>query len=234
MQGSAYYREKLSAGALERCYEVGSARIQRYLRAEMDFVVAHLRPDQVVLDLGCGYGRTLPALAGAARLVVGIDTSPDSLALAGARLRQLSNVLLACMDAIQIAFADESFDAVVCVQNGIAAFNVDQRALVTEAWRVLKPGGLAMFSSYSDRFWDDRLAWFEAQAEAGLIGSIDRQRSGGGIIVCSDGLRLGAVRPAEFATLAAGLDATVESVEVDGSCWFHLLCKPTRPEPGPP
>jgi len=226
MERGSYYREKLAGEALERCYQVGSARVQRYLRAEMDFVVAHVHPGDVVLDLGCGYGRTLADLAGAARLVVGIDTSPESLALAAARLRSLPNLLLACMDAARLAFVDATFDVVVCVQNGIAAFGVDRRALVHEAWRVLRPGGLAIFSSYSDKFWDDRLAWFEAQAAAGLIGSIDRRRSGGGVIVCSDGLVLGAVRPEEFAPLVAGLDAEVASVEVDGSCWFHLLRRP--------
>jgi 2-polyprenyl-6-hydroxyphenyl methylase/3-demethylubiquinone-9 3-methyltransferase len=80
-----------------------------------------------------------------------------------------------------------------------------------------------MFSSYSERFWEERLAWFEAQAAAGLIGAIDRERTGDGVIVCRDGLTLGAVGPDEFAELALGLEAELESVEVDESCWFHLL-----------
>jgi SAM-dependent methyltransferase len=223
---SGYYDRKLAASSLERVYELAPPRVQQYLRAEVDFAVGRLGPTAVVLDLGCGYGRTLPDLARAAAFVVAIDTSESSLALARARLSGLTNVLLARMDASRLAFADGSFDAVVCIQNGISAFHVDQRLVVCEALRVLRPGGVAMFSSYSDQFWEHRLAWFEAQAAAGLIGEIDPERTGEGVIVCTDGLTLTTVRPAEFATLVAGLDPRWETIEVDGSSRFYVLQKP--------
>jgi len=223
---SSYYDRKLAARSLERCYELASPRVQQYLRAEVEFVVGRLRATDVALDLGCGYGRTLPVLARAAAFVVGIDTSELSLALARERLAGLANCLLARMDASSLAFVDGSFDAVVCIQNGISAFHVDQRELMRESLRVLKPGGAAMFSSYSDRFWKHRLAWFEAQAAAGLIGEIDAERTGDGVIVCTDGLTLTTVRPADFADLIAGLDVQAESTEVDESLWFYTLRKP--------
>jgi SAM-dependent methyltransferase len=223
---SGYYDKKLAASSLEHCYQLAPPRVQQYLRAEVDFVAGRLRPTDVVLDLGCGYGRTLPDLARAAAFVVGIDTSEPSLALARERLGAFSNVLLAKMDASRLAFVDGSFDAVICIQNGISAFHVDQRELVREALRVLKPDGTAMFSSYSDRFWEHRLAWFEAQASAGLIGEIDRRRTGNGVITCTDGLTLTAVEQAEFTGLIAGLDAEVESTEVDESSWFYVLRRP--------
>lgn len=90
-----YYKQKLSASALERCYEIASPRVQQYLRAEMAFVVGRLRKTDVVLDLGCGYGRTLPDLVRAAAVVVGIDTSDASLALARERLSAFRSCLLA-------------------------------------------------------------------------------------------------------------------------------------------
>ncbi len=222
---SGYYDKELAASSLERCYELAPPRVQQYLRAEVDFVVSRLRLTDLVLDLGCGYGRTLPDLARAAAFVVGIDTSEPSLALARERLGAYPNVLLTRMNASDLAFVDGSFDAVVCVQNGISAFHNDQRELVREALRVLKAGGTAVFSSYSDRFWEHRLAWFEAQAAEGLIGGIDRQRTGNGVIVCADGLTLTAVGPAEFAGLIAGLGAELESTEVDESSWCYVLRK---------
>lgn len=158
--------------------------------------------------------------------MVGIDTSESSLPLARERLGGLANCLLARMDASSLAFVDGSFDAVVCIQNGISAFHVDQRELIRESLRVLKPGGAAMFCSYSDRFWKHRPACFEAQAAAGFIGEIDAERTGDGVIVCTDGLTLTTVRPAEFADLIAGLDVQAESTEVDESSWFYMLRKP--------
>ena len=227
-----YYSTRLAGEALERCYALGSARVQQYLNAEIGFVVARLATSQLLLDLGCGYGRTLAQFAARAAFVVGIDTAEASLALARRRLALLPNVLLARMDASDLAFSEDSFDAVTCIQNGIAAFGVEQRSLVCEALRVLKPGGCAMFSSYSERFWEERLAWFEAQAAAGLIGEIDRRRTGAGVIVCLDGLTLDAVGPRKFADLARGLEAEPESIEVDESCWFHLFRKPVREAQG--
>ncbi|MGO8683280.1 MAG: class I SAM-dependent methyltransferase [Thermoleophilia bacterium] len=223
---SGYYDSKLAGSSLERVYELAPPRVQRYLRAEVEFVVARLRRSDLVLDLGCGYGRTLPELARCAACVVGIDTSGPSLALARERLGECANVLLARMDASSLAFADGSFHVVVCIQNGIAAFHVDQRKLIRESLRVLKPGGTALFSSYADRFWKQRLGWFERQAAAGLIGEIDPVRSGDGVIVCRDGLTLTTIRPAEFATLAANLNVPWETIEVDGSSQFYVLEKP--------
>lgn len=221
-----YYKQKLSASALSRCYEIASPRVQQYLRAEMEFVAGRLRHTDVVLDLGSGYGRTLPDLVRVAAIVVGIDTSDASLALARERLSAFRSCLLARMDASALAFVDGTFDAVVCIQNGMCAFRVDKQLLVRESLRVLRPGGVAMFSVYADRFWEHRLTWFEAQAEAGLIGPIDRERTRDGVIVCADGLTLTTVRPDEFSALVAGLDVQLESIEVDGSSQFYVLKKP--------
>jgi SAM-dependent methyltransferase len=137
----------------------------------------------------------------------------------------MRNCLLACMDASRLAFATGSFDAVVCIQNGLAAFHVDRRQVVREALRVARRGGQVFFSTYSDRFWEHRLAWFARQAEAGLIGEIDYEHTSGGTIVCRDGFEASTVRPAEFTALLDGLDVALAVVEVDESSLFYVLVK---------
>ena len=69
------------------------------------------------------------------------------------------------------------FDAVVCLQNGISAFHVDPERLIGESLRVTKPGGTVFLSSYSDRFWAYRLAWFKLQEAEGLVGEIDYEKN---------------------------------------------------------
>jgi len=221
MQG--YYAERLAAEALEHCYELAPARVQQYLHAEVDFVVRQLHPTDQVLDLGCGYGRTLPSLAQAARYVVRIDTSLTSLRTATGRLRAARNCAVACMDAIRLGFADESFDCVACIQNGISAFHLDRKELIREACRVLRVGGAAFFSTYAEGFWQHRLDWFERQAAAGLIGEIDRTQTRNGRIVCTDGFTSETVRPDEFSALAGGLQLEVETFEVDASARFYMV-----------
>lgn len=174
----------------------------------------------VVLELGCGYGRVLGALAEKAAGVVGIDSSASSLGLAAETLGGFSDRRVLAMDAVSLGFADASFDMVVCIQNGISAFKVDQRDLIRESVRVAKPGGIVLFSTYSERFWNDRLEWFELQAAHGLIGEIDREQTRDGNIVCRDGFKATTVGPDDFLALCSSLGIVPRIVEVDGSSLF--------------
>ncbi|MFH1011055.1 MAG: class I SAM-dependent methyltransferase [bacterium] len=219
---SDYYADRLSAERLKRCYEIASPRVQQYLEAETDFVLEKIRPSDIVLELGCGYGRVLARLAKKAHRVVGIDTSLASLQLARDELRGFSNCYLAAMDAVRLGFRDKAFDVVICIQNGISAFFVNQRALIRESIRVAKSGGIVLFSSYSEKFWNDRLEWFERQSEAGLLGEIDYERTRDGVIVCKDGFTATTVRPDESLSLTADLSAAVRIIEVDES---SLVCE---------
>ena len=220
---TGYYEEKLAAENLKRCYEIAPPRIRQYLDAEVDEILAKIRPGSYVLEMGCGYGRIMPALAGKAEFVTGIDTSIESLKLAGEMLRPIDNCLLVAADALDMCFKDNSFDVVACIQNGVSAFHVDQQELIREAVRVTKPGGVALFSSYSDKFWQDRLRWFELQANEGLLGEIDYTQTGDGVIVCEDGFTATTVAPEEFQDLTEGLNAYVRIYEVDRSSTFCEL-----------
>ena len=217
---SNYYSQKLTAERLRLCYEVAPPRVKRYLEAEIAFVLERLPPSSLVLELGCGYGRVLRRLAAKSKTVVGIDTSLASLTLARETMGNGKEYHLVRMDAADLGFRDGQFDAVVCIQNGISAFKVDQRKLIREAVRVARSGGRVLFSSYAERFWEARLDWFEIQAEHGLIGEIDYGATGDGVIVGKDGFRATTVGPDEFRTLTSHLSVTPRIVEVDSSSIF--------------
>ena len=217
---SEYYSHKLSAMRLKQVYEVAPVRVRQYLDAEMNHVLEKVRPGDLVIELGCGYGRILPKLTEKAGWVVGIDTSAPSLELAQQTLGAASDCSLSRMDAVKLGFHDRAFDCVVCIQNGISAFHVDQRTLITESLRVTRAGGVVLFSSYSEKFWKQRLEWFELQSQAGLLGEIDYDRTKDGVIVCRDGFTATTVDANDFRALTAGLNADVRIVEVDESSLF--------------
>lgn len=223
-----YYRERLCGGRLRRCYEIAPPRVRQYLEAEIDHVRSRLGSMDAVLELGCGYGRVALRLAEWASRVVGIDTAGESLALARSLAGPASRCEFRTMDALRLDFPAGEFDAVVCVQNGICAFGVDPEALVREAIRVTRPGGLALFSTYSERFWPHRLEWFEAQAAAGLIGPLDRAACRDGVIVCTDGFHAGMLSPGELRDLCSRVGAQAEVTEVDGSSVFCEIHVPGR------
>jgi len=94
-----------------------------------------------ILDVGVGTGLSLSDYARSTR-ICGVDISEPMLRRAQARVRALglNNVeTLAVMDAKNLAFADDSFDAVVA-QYVITAVP-DPEATLDDFVRVLKPGG---------------------------------------------------------------------------------------------
>lgn len=222
---TGYYDKKLSAQRLRKCYEIAPPRVQQYFQRELDFVLDHIKPGDTVLDLGCGYGRTLPALSRKAGKVVGIDNSFYSLVLAQETTGGLANCSLVQCDAACLAFGADAFDVVICIQNGISAFHSDQKELLKESLRVTKTGGTVLYSSYSATFWDHRLDWFRMQADAGLLGEIDDENTHPGVIICKDGFKATTVDGDGFLSLAAGLGAEASIIEVDESSLFCRLTK---------
>ena len=53
---NAYCAKKLCGIKLEKVYELASARVGRYLRAEIELMASKLEPGLKILELGCGYG----------------------------------------------------------------------------------------------------------------------------------------------------------------------------------
>jgi len=99
-----YYSDNLAGEQLKRCYDIAHPRVRQYLQAEIDFVFDRIRPGDVVLDLGCGYGRAIPQLAQEAGFVVGIDISFSSLGFGLSFLRGVRNSPLLKTDAAGMSF----------------------------------------------------------------------------------------------------------------------------------
>ena len=98
-----------------------------------------LRPDDVVLELGCGTGLNTEGLARQAGRVVAVDVSTKMLGRARRRLAD-APVTLREMDVTEPwPFDDGAFDAVVAT---LVLEHVERLAPVfREAHRVLRPGG---------------------------------------------------------------------------------------------
>ncbi|HVP37294.1 MAG TPA: class I SAM-dependent methyltransferase [Terriglobales bacterium] len=227
-KNSGYYLNKLNAERLKLCYKIAPPRIKQYLKAEMKFVLQNIRSSDMVLELGCGYGRVLGEIAKKAKLAIGVDTSIDSLLLGRTILKDVDNCILLKMDAIQLGFPDRTFDRVICIQNGISAFHVNQKDLIRESIRVTKHGGKILFSSYSDKFWKHRLEWFQLQSEAGLVGKIDFEKTGDGVIVCKHGFTATTVSPDQFKKLTSEFNVDAKIIEVDESSVFCLMTNDGR------
>ena len=123
------------------------AQIDRYLNPPADTPFAleyayHLLGDirgKTVLDLGCGTAeKTVPLLGRGAR-VIGMDISPDLVAIARRRL-QAAHLEASLMvgSAYEIGLPDESVDIIFCM--GLI-HHLDIKLVRDEMWRVLRKGG---------------------------------------------------------------------------------------------
>ena len=97
-----------------------------------------------VIDIGCGHGRSLGALAAHAATgrVVGVDPSDLMTEIAVDRNRALikaGKVEVATASAGDLPFHSEAFDRALCVH--VVYFWKDLRTSFREIARVLKPGG---------------------------------------------------------------------------------------------
>ena len=91
------------------------------------------------LEVGFGTGLNLPHYPDGVNLI-GVDLSPDMLALARARADRIGRTVgLIEADAMDLPFPDESFDTVVCTY--VLCSVPDDGLAVSEMRRVLRPGG---------------------------------------------------------------------------------------------
>ena len=110
--------------------------------------VAHLRPGETVVDLGCGGGIDVLLASqkvGPTGRAIGIDATPEMIALArrnaaqlhGGALPEHVEFHLATID--RLPLADDSVDCLI--SNCVINLASDKQAVFVEMARVLKPGG---------------------------------------------------------------------------------------------
>ena len=111
----------------------------------LSWVQQCLGPEDLILDYGCGYGRVLDQLSGAGyQATVGTDFSEAMLIRCRSRCPRSMLVL---NDGQSLPFREQSFDAVLlftvltCVPG-----DDDQRILLAEVQRVLRPAGILYIS----------------------------------------------------------------------------------------
>ncbi len=106
-------------------------------------------PFHAVLDLGTGTGRMLELLAPRASRAVGVDQSPQMLAVARARLEKagLRNVQLRQGDIYALPVERDSYDLVVIHQ--VLHYLDDPARAVREAARALRPSGRLLIVDFA-------------------------------------------------------------------------------------
>ncbi|HHH44339.1 MAG TPA: malonyl-[acyl-carrier protein] O-methyltransferase BioC [Gammaproteobacteria bacterium] len=132
--------------------EIGQRLLQR-------LELVKIRPERV-LDLGSGTGQCIPDLLARYRKseLVALDIALPMLQRARRRGHWLRRPRCVCADAERLPFADRQFDLVF--SNLMLQWCVDLDAVFAELHRVLRPGGLLLFTSFGpDTLRELRASW---------------------------------------------------------------------------
>lgn len=144
---------------VERWYEALDdpiALLRSQHKLEMPWILDVIRRNigyhAEILDMGCGGGFLSNDLAVAGHTVTGIDLSTSSLRVAESQDRTHS-VRYQQGDVYRVPFPRESFDVVTAMD--LLEHVSDPQKVISEATRVLRPGGLFLFNTLNK----SPLAW---------------------------------------------------------------------------
>jgi tocopherol O-methyltransferase len=115
--------------------------------------VGMLKTPQQILDVGCGIGGSSLYLAQKFNAgAIGITLSPVQAARATERAKEAglaTEVQFQVADALNMPFADDSFDFVWSMESG--EHMPDKEKFLAECYRVLKPGGTFLMATWCHR-----------------------------------------------------------------------------------
>ena len=162
----------------------GAAVLQREMADRMLERLDYIRLDpRLVLDLGAGTGYAIDGLQKRYRKarVLALDFAPAMLRQARGRGSWLNRPRCVCADVESLPLADASLDLIF--SNATLQWCNDIQRTFGECLRVLRPGGLLMFTTFGpDTLWELRDAWAAADGHSHVSPFLDMHDVGDALV----------------------------------------------------
>lgn len=155
MRTSKHFTQAAQRGSKKRNYQVGfynsSTKVRdpasrRWQAAKISYAISNYAgrdlSSLVCLDVGCSSGIITSLIAPLFCKTIGLDY--DEVALKAIDVTAHAMVQFIRGDAMYLPFMDNSVDVIVCAQ--VYEHVPDDKLLLKEIYRVLKPGGIVFFS----------------------------------------------------------------------------------------
>jgi len=122
-----------------------------------------LEPSSTVLEIGCGFGRSLKLLSDSCKKVYAADISKQMIAVAKENNKLLKNIFYYVSEAESLGFKANTFDYIFC----FAVFDaLKQEVALKEFNRMLKLGGRLLITGKNSKFMTDDIHAIEAEISA--------------------------------------------------------------------
>jgi ubiquinone/menaquinone biosynthesis C-methylase UbiE len=142
-----------------REYDAGLATSSLF-SADLAFAEHWLQPPGRLIDLGCGTGRLMLAMARCGHHVIGVDLSAEMLSVAREKCAA-AEVAVDCVQANLVeldGFRDQVFDHAACLFSTLGMIDgaVSRTAALRQVFSLLKPGGRFVLHVHNRWFslWD--------------------------------------------------------------------------------
>jgi len=172
------YAQQANSHTLQWFKEIEAHRYEQYAPWMPETMEFALHRGKQLLEIGGGLGTDLAQFATNGAVVTDVDLSAGHLELAqeNFRLRGLDGRFVH-QDAEKLPFEDRSFDVVY--SNGVIHHTPNTALLVSEIYRILKPGGRVIVMVYAE---NSLHYWGQQVFRLGLLGGMLRQYSAGEIM----------------------------------------------------
>ena len=118
----------------------------------LDDFMERLPPNAKVLDAGCGAGIPISQMLSEHFDVTGVDFSEAQIELAK---KHVPNANFICQDMTKLDFAENTFDGICSYYAIIHIPREEHQPLLTNFYRMLKPGGFALLCLGAEHLIDD-------------------------------------------------------------------------------
>jgi len=131
-----------------------------WLNYEEGYLLENIKEDSVVLEIGCGDGRSLKTVVKKTKHITGIDHDQTAVDHARENLNDISEAKFEKADADNLPYEDSSFDSVLCLTT-FANFGDKKFKALEEMKRVLKDDGIIIISVFSEDALPERMKVYE-------------------------------------------------------------------------
>jgi len=135
--------------------------ISDWIKRETHWLRENIKKGSIVLDVGCGWGKDLKAIAKIIQKGIGIDNDPKIIKIAKRKLTKFKNIEFFAEDTKKMNFRNNTFDYVFCLGNTFGNFGRDKYKILKEMKRVTKNNGKIILSVYSENALSERIKGYK-------------------------------------------------------------------------
>ena len=134
---------------------------KEWFAKEKEYLQKRITTDSMVLEVGCGDGRSIWDILPCTNHIVGIDHNDEIVIEAQKKFIDYPIVKIVKADASNLPFPERTFDFVVCMTT-FANFADKKYAILEEMKRVLKKDGKIIISVFSEEALEERMKIYKS------------------------------------------------------------------------